>query len=86
MTTTQLRTPVGRLEGLAATELVFAIANDAGRTVVEIDAADPLPAELHPCVPFARVRVTPAQLRELYTLVGRAVGMMQQHEGGKTNG
>lgn len=55
------------------------------RVMVEIDVAGPMPADKRRRMPFACLRATPAELRELYAIVGRAVEMMEQ-QGGKTNG
>jgi hypothetical protein len=74
------RTVVGRWEGLAATEMVWAVAHDGGRIVVEIDTADPLSAAPRPCVPAARVRATPDQLRDMFRLAARVLEVVERME------
>lgn len=75
------RTVVGRWAGLAGTEMVWAVdRDDAGRIVVEVDAADPLPADARPCVPAVRVRATVHQLRELVDLAVRVLEVAERDE------
>jgi hypothetical protein len=78
--TVDTRTVVGRWEGLAATEMVWAVQAGGGRIVVEIDTADPLSAAPRPCVPAARVRATPEQLRALLRLAARVLEVVELRE------
>lgn len=74
------RRVVGRWTGTAGTEMVWCVAEDGGRIMVEIDAADPMPAASMPCMPFARVRATPAELRKLLRLAARVLEVVERHE------
>jgi hypothetical protein len=78
--TVDTRHVVGRWDGMAGTEMVWAVDDDGGRIVVEIDAADPMPADVRPCVPAVRVRATPAQLRELLRLAGRVLEVVERRK------
>jgi hypothetical protein len=82
--TTHTRHVVGRWQGMAATEMVWAVDATTAGIVVEIDTADPMPAESWPCAPFARVRATPDQLRELVRLAGRVLEVVERHEAAAT--
>ena len=74
------RRVVGRWTGTAGTEMVWCVVEDGGRIMVEIDTADPMPAEVRPCMPCARLRATPDELREMFKVAARVLEVVERME------
>ena len=50
------------------------------RVMAEIEALGPLPADKRLKSPYAALRATPDQLRQLHALLGRVIELVEQHE------